>query len=294
MRNKGKWCLVFLLFLGAVAVAQPVSMQGALEWDTMKLTAVLSLDLGSANIKLPAGRTLGETLIGSDYFQLVSPSILAIQADSSSTLEDLLNQGYMDLHQIEEIAHNARRMPPFLSPDLLSLSASYVIDLEDISTALISHSRPVEVRRTLNPVSVPVYTGLIIIADSPLPVHGMRSPALAVPCLFPRIWDSDMNLIYERNMLETGRKTMANYAPSRSIFQDTSSGLSPEITALVGQRPLRIIASGLYGTNPTDFIIDSEDALGIISSQENRRLLSQGRVLFILNDSQLKKSLGDG
>jgi len=55
-----------------------------------------------------------------------------------------------------------------------------------------------------------------------------------------------------------------------------------------GTGPLRIFARGVFGIKPTDLIIDDSDALLIISSQENRRLLSEGRVVIILDEKVLR------
>jgi hypothetical protein len=277
---------ILWFFLATAAFGQ-ISMNGTLDWNKMEIGAVVSLDLASAKIKLPAGRTLGETLLSSEYLKFIMPGILELQVDSSSTLADLAERGEISFIEAEGLALTARDTSPFLSADLLNLSISYTIGLEDISAKLIRHRRPAEIRRTLSPVPAPAYTGIIIIANSPLPVHGMKSSALAAPCLFPKIWDTNMNLIYERNMLEAGRKAMVRYAPARGIFNDGPTGLSAEITAIVGPRPMRIIAGGLFGIHPTDPIIDAQDALAIISTEENRRLLREGRVLIILDDSQM-------
>jgi hypothetical protein len=283
-----------LVFLAAFAFGQALELDGVLEWDKMEINAVISLDLASANVKLPAGRSLGEAVINSEYLRFLRPGILGLQADSSATLGDLVERGELGISEIEEIALNARRTPSYLSPDLLRLCASYSINMANLSGTLVRHSSPMEIRRTLGASSTPAYTGIIIIASSALPVHGMKSEALATPCLFPKIWDTSMNLIFERNMLERGRKNAAQYAPARSIFYESPSGLSPEITALVGSRPLRIIARGLFGATPTDLVIDAEDALLIISSEENRRLLAEGKIVIILDDSILKKPLLGG
>jgi hypothetical protein len=122
----------------------------------------------------------------------------------------------------------------------------------------------------------------------------MNQNARILPCLFPKIWDTDMNLIYERNTLNTAAaeeqnpRSMVRYTAAEGIFRPTPSGLSAVLSALVGDRPLRIIAHGVFGTRPTDPIIDSADALTIISSEENRRLLREGRVVIVLNDGVLK------
>jgi hypothetical protein len=122
-------------------------------------------------------------------------------------------------------------------------------------------------------------------ASESLPVHGMMGSALPVPCLFPKLWDTNMNLIFELNPLAGA---MVRYFPARDIFVREPSGLSPELAALVGDRPLRIFARGVFGIQPTDPVIGREDALLIISSEANRNLLREGRVAIIVDDSVLR------
>ena len=281
--------LMLAVFTAAGVFADAkMDITGTVEWDTSRILARISLDLASADIKLPSGRMKGEGLLSSEYQRLIQPNILDLQVDSSSTVADLISRGEFSLLDAEELALKAYSVPPALSQDLKKITVSYTMSLSGLSAALIRHNSPVEVIRTLNPVSSTQYTGIIIIACESLPVHGRKGGALPIPCLFPKVWDSEMNLIYERNMLETKKTAMARYAPLHSIFQDNPSGLTPELISVVGERPLRIFASGVFGIKPTDLIIDRIDALQIISSQANRRLLTEGRVAIILDDSVLK------
>ena len=283
---------LFLIFVAVAGFGQAkIGISGSVDWDKMEINAAVSLDLASAGIKLPAGRTQGEALISSEYVRLIRPNILNLQVDSSSNIGDLLGRGEWTLLETENLALQARSVPPALSPDFSSLSASYTLGLDGIAAAHIRHERPTEVPRTLNPVPAPVYTGIVIIASESQPVHGMRSTALPQPCLFPKIWDSEMNLIFEKNMLNPKVSAMARYFPVKDIFTGGPSGLSPEIAAVVGERPLRIFARGVFGINPTDPIISRDDALLIISNAENRSLLREGRVVIILDESVLKSPL---
>jgi len=282
-----------LIFIAASAFGQvKIGISGSVEWDKMEINAAVSLDLASAGLKLPAGRTQGEALIASEYVRLIRPNILNLQVDSSSVISDLLGRGEWTLLEAENLALQASSVPPALSQDFSSLSAFYTLGIDGIVAAHIRHEHPLEVPRTLTPVPAPAYTGIVIIASESQPVHGMKSTALPQPCLFPKIWDSEMNLIFERNMLNPKMSTMARYFPEREIFSGGPSGLSPEITAVVGERPLRIFARGVFGISPTDPIISRDDALLIISSAENRSLLREGRVAIILDDSMLKSPLG--
>jgi len=288
LRNK----LILLLFITPVFLfaETKLDISGTIEWDTMQIKADVSFDLASAGIKLPSGRTQGEFILNAGYINLILSGILDLQVDSSSTIKDLIDRGELSLFEAQALALNAIAVSPALSPDMKSMFSSYTITLSGVSAALLKHTRPAEIARTLTPVSTAQYTGIIIIASQNLPVYGMRSEVQLIPCLFPKIWDSEMNLIYERNMLESRNNSMIRYLSSASIFYSNPSGLSPELQEFAGERPLRIFARGVFGINPTDLIIDREDAMLIISSEENRRLLSKGKVAIILDDSVLRRN----
>lgn len=273
---------------------QTLNITGTLEWETMEISASVALNLASAGIGLPTGRAQAEEFVDADYPRLIRPSLLSIPVDSSSSLQDLIDRGEFSLQSLGAIIRGARRVPPALSTDLSALTASYTIDLTRLSAALIRHSRPAELTRPLRPLPAASYTGIIILAAEPLPIRGRNTTALAQPCLFPKVWDTNMNLIYERSMMDAGIARSAatvRYVPASSVFRPTPSGLSPELAELVGGNPLRIIARGVYGIRPTDPVIDREDALLILSSEDNLRLLREGRVAVMVDKSVLANPL---
>ncbi|MDR2371499.1 MAG: polymerase, partial [Treponema sp.] len=199
---KYRLLLVMLILPAAALPALEVDIDGAVEWDRMEISASVSLNLASAGIKLPAGRLRGEAIVENEYLRLLRPAILSLPVDSSSTLGDLVTRGEYSLMEAENLALGARIVPPSLSPDLSTMFSHYFLSLAGLSEQLIRHRRPAEVPHALAPGIVPSYTGIIIIAADELPVHGMNRKARPLPCLFPKIWDTDMNLIFERSMLD--------------------------------------------------------------------------------------------
>jgi hypothetical protein len=283
---------VVALWCAPVLQGQSLDIAGAVEWETMEIAASVALNLASAGIRLPTGRAQAEEFVGAEYPRLIRPSLLSIPVDSSSTLQDLIDRGEISLQSVGALARDARRVPPALSSDLSSMTASYTIDLVRLSAALIRHSRPTELVPPLRPLPAASYTGIIILAAESLPIQGRNTQALAQPCLFPKVWDTAMNLIYERNMMDAGLSSaVARYVSPSNVFRPTPSGLSPELEELVGNKPLRVIARGVYGIRPTDPVIDREDALLILSSRENLRLLREGRVAIMLDTSVLRNPL---
>ena len=279
-----------LIFFSVMAVfgQEKAGISGSVEWDTLRINAAVSLNMAQAGLKIPAGRNQGESLLTSNYLRLIEPCIFGLQVDSSTTIEDLVKSGELTFSQIETISRKAISTPPALSPDMKNITTSVIIPISYISSMLLSHKRASPVLKTLIPVSTARHTGIVIIALDELPIYGMNSAAMPVPCLFPKIWDTEMNLIYDRNMLEPQFEgTIVRYTTAQNIFQKNPSGLSEELQKVVGDRPLRIFAQGVFGINPTDLIIERSDALSIISSEENRRLLSQGKVVFVFDESVL-------
>jgi hypothetical protein len=154
----------------------------------------------------------------------------------------------------------------------------------------MNHRRAAEIPPPLIPSPAADYTGIIVIADIELPVHGRNTGALVQPCLFPKIWDTEMNLLYERNMTDpSGGRPVVRYIRAERIFLPTPSGIDEDLAAVVGSNPLRVIARGVFGACPTDPIIDREDALTILSTENNRRLLREGRVALAINADMLTR-----
>jgi hypothetical protein len=257
------------------------------DWRSGEISAQTSFNLAQAGLRLPTGRLRAEEMLQRAWPRLFRQQLLSLRIDSGTTLADLLRGGELSLRDIDAISLGARKTPPSLSPDMANMIGRYTLPLENISRLLLTHGRPTEPEAPLIPVPTSDYTGIIIIADRELPVRGRHGTALAAPCLFPRIWDTNMNLIFERTMLAPGQTRMVRYAAAESIFRPTPSGLEGELAALAGPRPLRIFAREVFGIYTTDPVIDRQDALRILSSANNRRLLREGRVIIVLDEAML-------
>jgi hypothetical protein len=170
-----------------------------------------------------------------------------------------------------------------------------------MSRSLLTHRSAAPVRAPLTPARAPAYTSVIVIAAGSLPVHGRNTSAQTRPCLFPKIWDSEMNLVYERGITDPSvfsptapaderRDAIVKYVPEEALFRDTPSGMDADLERFVGANPLRIMARGVFGASPTDPVIDRADALLILSSEANTRLLREAKIVIVLDQNVLKSS----
>ena len=216
-----------------------------------------------------------------EFPRLAQPHLFALPVDSSTTVESTMRSGILSIGAIAGVAIGAKRSAAWLSPDLKELTTGYRIRLLDLVSQLVRHRSAAEAPRTLEPRPTRPYSGILIYASEVLPLHGTRSATRAEPCFFPKVWDSEMNLIYEKNMIEPA------IARSRGIVRYGSTMDEKGYEEFIGTDPLRILARGLFGIRPTDPIIDRDDALKIISSAENRALLREGRVVIVIQEKAL-------
>ena len=286
---------LFFFFLGVVFPARGQDNQArfdvscTIDWIRGELSAEAGFDLAGAGITLPTGRFLAEETLEEALPLLLLPYLLSLRVDSNSIIRNLADQLEVSPEELDILCRKEGKITPSLSTDLKRMNGRFTLPLEKISALLARHTRHSEPARPLLPVQTASYTGIIIIADKELPVHGRKALEFMKPCIFPKIWDSDMNLVYDRNM--TGTNPIARYTVPENIFRPTPSGLDGDLAAFVGPNPLRILAREVYGIYPSDPVIDREDALKILSNENNRRLLQEGRFVLVLNEKELKHPL---
>ena len=151
---------------------------------------------------------------------------------------------------------------------------------------LVKHSIPYKPESPIEKTASRVYTGIIIDARGILPVQGEFVTSTGNPCLFPKVWNEDMELIYEKNIENSKtakEKGIVSYhwSSDENLYRDR-----------IGNDPLRITAKKIFGINRTDPVISNKDALKILSVDANRELLKQGRVMILLDKEQLVYSVG--
>ena len=147
----------------------------------------------------------------------------------------------------------------------------------DIAEVFIEHRTGYSLPATLFYVPSAPFSGILIYASGELPVHGENRSAPLEPALFPRIWDSDMNLLFESRMMD--REDLLKTGPV--AYADSLD--APAIAERVGRNPIRILARGVFGLAPTDPIIPREDALAIRNSPEGAELLRRGKIMIVIS-----------
>ena len=127
-----------------------------------------------------------------------------MRVDSSHTIANLVSEDPVLLRQLENLSQKMEKVFTTATGDRKFLTVRYNLSIfPDLVDLVINHTKPYP-----SPI-IPVYTanedfsGIIIYAGEKLPYQSdVEQQVLLNPCLFPRLYDSSMNLIHSAEMTE--------------------------------------------------------------------------------------------
>lgn len=271
----------FCISLEAQEGPNAITAQSKIDWNTQLINSIISLDTQKKGLQLPTGRNAALQMLEMETPSLLKDTFFSIIVDSSEKLGTSVAAGQISLSELNRIIDKGKRTPPYFSQDMVTISLSHTISLAQIGSLFIKHTSSYEPKIPLSTVPSRIYSGILIDVRGELDVHGEYTRSPMIPCLFPRIWSTDMDLLYEKNMVSP------SIALKNGIIFYSSSTDESEYRERIGTDPLRITAREIYGMNRTDPVISTKDYLKILSIPENRLLLREGKVVFICNPDQL-------
>ena len=275
-------CLFFSLISAPLFAAEPsVESTSEINWITRRFTSNLSLDTKKAGLKMPSGKKKASALIKSKMPQLIQPPLLSLYTDSANTLEDTVIADNLSLDDVYLFITNGYKTPDVFTPDAASLYSTNTLDVDKIGQKLVRHKYGYQPEEPIDIVPSRPYSGIIIDARGMLPVHGEFVSDKANACFFPSIWDENMNIIYEKN--EANPQVVIN----QGLVSYDYSNNTERYANRVGNDPLYIKATQVFGINRTDPVIKRSDALKILTVPENVQLLNEGKVVILLDEDKL-------
>ena len=277
---------VFVVFASLFCYGYPSSMesQTVQNWETAQVDSKITIDLNKSGLYLPTDRNAAIRLIQQNRSSLLKNAYLSVLVDSSHRIGNYLAEEKISFTDINTVISNGTSTAPILSQELQTAIVYHQNPLQGLANLFVKHNAPYTPSFFPLGTASKVYTGILIDARGQLPVHGEYSSEQLNPCLFPKIWNKNMNLIYEKNIVDPAQ------AKKRGIVLYTGTLDESNYRDRIGTEPLRIIARGVFGDNRTDPIISNEDAERILAKKENIELLRQGKIVIVCDKDTLQVS----
>ncbi len=258
-----------------------MNLRSEVDWENDLISSRAELDSARSGIVMPTGRSMALQKLEMEMPSLMRDTFFSILVNSSEKLGNSVTLGRVQLYDLTGIIDNGRKTPPFFSRDLNTITMSHTLRLSELGALFVNHRAVWVPPLPLDRIPTRAYTGIIIDARGQLPVHGEFTRSAVYPCLFPKLWDTEMELLYERNSVKP------EIAKASGIVRYSASLDETAYRNRIGADPLRITARGVFGQYRTDPILSRDDYLRIITSAENRALLAEGKVVILLDKETL-------
>ena len=259
----------------------PLASKSKINWVEKNFTSNVTLDVDKAGIPMPSGKNSAVNMVTSRLPNLIKDPLLTLYVDSSRTLGDYILERKISLQQITDIIESGNKTLGYFENKSFLFKMDHKLNLNQVGSLFVCYQSPYSRRKSIDTISSRIYTGIIIDARGKLPVHGEFVDGQAAPCLFPRVWNEKMEVVYERNMMESAA------AKEQSVCGYDWSDDESRYRSRVGADPIHITAKQIFGHNRTDIVISDDDALRIFSVPQNAELLKSGKIVLLLDKDVL-------
>lgn len=265
----------------AFAAETTVEAVNSINWITREFKTNISLDTKKANLQMPSGKKTASNNIIQKMPPLTQPALLSIYEDSNKNLSDMVIEQKLSLDQVYDFIMGGYKTPDVFSQDIKYLKTTNTLNINDIGKLLVNHKHSYNPEKPIEYTASRAYTGIIIDARGSYQVHGEYVKSEIYPCIFPQIWDDQMNRVFEKNLVDPAVVVKEglvkyHYSEDNKAYEDK-----------VGSDPLYIRATQVYGRNRCDPIIKHKDALKILTVPENVKLLQEGKIVILLDKQNL-------
>ena len=265
--------VAILLLLSTGLQAQTIEHSFGIDWRT----ATITITAVYADKYSPLLRANGEKTLDGYIDSFFKTQILELNYDSYRKLKDLalIEPGIMN--RLNDLGLRGEKISTKMSKGMDSLEVSYRFRLyPDVIDIFIKHKLPSLPYPLLSFAPSANYSGILIVADGELPVHGEYVNDELQPSLLPKIFDEDMRPIYTYNV--AGPQALRKWGPVMFADAIDEDGFINRI----GQYPLKVSAIGIFGDNRSDIVLRNGDAERILANEHNINLLRDAKIVIII------------
>jgi hypothetical protein len=284
--------IALIAFLPAAALAenQEIQLRTGVDWEHGSLTLEMTLPLELDGSLFPRARGAAERKIEDACGDIFLASFSALTYSSNASVgEYLAETGRPDgrkayLANLRELAGRGIKTASVVSPDFRALTVIYIYPFygtDGVVTPLFTQTRPQPLPEFPGYYATRAFTGLVIYARGDLQAFGKNTIVRCRPALMSRIF-----YLSEQQTIEpvlTAGMVEPAVLKARGMLAYARSAEPAAYSERAGDRPLTVTAYAVYGTNDTDIVISQDAARLLLSSEDNRRLLREGRVVVIID-----------
>lgn len=288
-----KKILIFLILfflstnLGSFDFVDDTTYTSSIDWKQGNVNLTFLTDVKDVSRNREIAFYLAEESSSLSYLKkYITNSIMKIRVDSNLYLNQIDYISLKNILDMQLMIQDAIKSSSRPSMSMDSVTLNYNIPIYPyISSFLVENENRIPLKDNLAWRPVQDYTGLIIYAKDPSPVHGKVYKSHLRPAMFPKIYDEDMNTVLSKKDVKKDFLVKWGTVAYNDNFDEE------KFRDRIGDNPLKISMIGIYGKNNTDIIIPNEYAQKLSYNENNHNIISEGKILVIIREDEIYEKL---
>lgn len=210
-------------------------------------------------------------------------SILDINVDSAHTINDIVIEKAEGIRLIKGLGLHGKNEGAYQSSDLKNIHIHYTFTIfseNGLIPMFVHHEYPNSLTIELGFIPTREYTGLVIYAKGSFSSYGTNKQVYVEPALFPTLYDEETNVVLDKRMC------YPDYLIKWGMAAYSESAEETFFLTRIGPYPLRIMAHQVFGKHHSDLILPREAVKKLLCTENNRKMLKEGRILIIINPEE--------
>jgi hypothetical protein len=279
----------FLLF-SSFQMDDTMTIKKKIDWGDGVLHLEVTRKLRLPGEYAPDKKYLVEREIRDKLPDIFLQSILDINVDSAQTIDDIIRGKAEEIRLIKGIGLHIKNEGAYQSTDLKTIHIHYSFQLfsdKGLVPLFVKHEYPRSLDKELGFIPATDYTGLVVYARGTYPLYGTSRQVPAEPALFPVLYDEETDVVLEKQMCHPDYLIKWGMAAYTDSYDETP------FLKRIGISPLRVMARQVFGRHHSDIILPREAVRKLLSSEHNRNMLKEGRILVIINPADERMAAGN-
>ena len=276
--------LVLLLIPGLSLMADAssgrVEATSRIDWSEGWFILETSYILGENSRPSPGIRQQALNAIREELPSIFIREISSLKIDSRTTVRDRIAASPSITRLMREQAADGETMIARFNEDFSRFDLVFRYRLfPDIAGHFIPHIEAAHLTPELEYVPSGPYSGIVIFAEGPLPVYGTRRSSELQPALFPKIFNAGMEMIFEERFADP--EWIRRWGPLRYF----DAGEMDRVYSRVGEVPLFVHATGLFGIHSTDILVSMRSGRQLRADEHILSLLREGKIAVVYSSN---------
>lgn len=259
-----------------------VESSSRVDWQKGIFMLTVSYRSDQAASPLPGQRSKAESAIRSHLPALFIEEISKVKIDSRRSIAEAIVESPTLAAELQKLSAAGKVVSSHFTAGLFEFQRIYHYELyPQIASLFISHTRSNPQTEELTYVAGGRYSGIVIYVDDPLEIFGTHTKGSLVPALFPRVYNEKTDLLIDMRMMPP------EDLKGKGILRYYHTSQLDAIQSRVGEVPMYVHATALFGVHSTDLIVSRRAARKIKASRHTLSLIKEGKIA-IVSETRLR------